>query len=619
MLRRDARRCPAEYARVSYFWSVFGRPQGHERLPGPARRLVPEDAGATVLRASSDADPPSQVEAHSADKPIPDLLVEDGAGSWLLLAGTPLVEGGAGRQLLPDFLRDPAAFLRERVEGQFAVLAHDAAGRRFFAASDFNCTVPVFYAEAPGGVMVASHELALAAARGAALDPFGVAQFIALGFPWGAETRFEGVRKLTPCQLLTAGPDGAPTVTDYWRPQDETARHEDLDTQVAWWSELLRESVARYHASSSASEAMSDFTAGEDARMVVAACHAAGIPLTLHTGGENDATNVAVAETVARELGLELIRRLPHRPTPEQVERHAIDVVADSDGYKNLFQSFRHLATDTAHPLDPSMPRFAGIPGGEAFRGSYYLRGKAVRPDSTGPLDVRAFTRLKYLLDRAPGLVRFDDEELVRSVHAKAERAVQDVLGFGVGTQIDHLLRLFQTGAVGLKYRYPLYLPLAGSAMTRSIYQLRPRLKQGGRVTRAATEQMWPELARIRTQNGIPTIRRTARTQHLFLPEYVATARKIVRGFNTRILKVRTPNKIGYSIDLNAEVLDTLLGRPPFADWLAGADSMLTGHVYEPAALEALLSGVRAGHGKGLPHAGRVISLELAARWCAEQ
>ena len=89
------------------------------------------------------------------------------------------------------------------------------------------------------------------------------------------------------------------------------------------------------------------------------------------------------------------------------------------------------------------------------------------------------------------------------------ERRLREVDGFPVATQIDHMLRVFQTCMRGLGYKAPLYLPLATNPMTRSIYSLSPRHKKGGRLTKPCTEMLYPELARVRTQNRVPPIRRT--------------------------------------------------------------------------------------------------------------
>jgi hypothetical protein len=462
-----------------------------------------------------------------------------------------------------------------------------------------------------------SHELVLARLLDAEIDPFGFAQVIALGTTWDSWTRFVGIQNMAPCQLMIVEDDLRVHRSDYWTPHHDEPRDGDLEEQQRTWLPVLRDSVQSFHDCSGATEAFADFTAGEDSRLIVATCHALEIPFTAFVGGADDDTDVVVAKQASEQAGFDLIHRPRRRITRAQVTQHASEIVADSDGYKDLFLSCQQWATEAADPLDPAVPKFGGIPGGEAFRGAYYLRGKALRPDANATLDLPSFLRRKYLLDHQPGLLRYGDRELLPRIHDAAESALHQVQGFPVGTQIDHLLRLYQTCGWGMRYRHPVHLPFATGSMTRSIYWLRPRWKRSGRLTRACTEMLWPELARIRTQNGVPTVRKTLRNQRLFIPGYLATARAIARGYNQRVLKRRVPQKIGSSVDLNREVLDALLRTPPYSEWFSDPAAMMTGHMYEGAALNAMLEAGRSGASRSLPILGRVLSQELALRWCS--
>jgi hypothetical protein len=140
---------------------------------------------------------------------------------------------------------------------------------------------------------------------------------------------------------------------------------------------------------------------------------------------------------------------------------------------------------------------------------------------------------------------------------------LREVEGFPMGTQIDHLLRVFQTCFLGLKYQNPLYLPYATKNLTRSIYSIPPHYKRGGRLTKACTEVLYPELAFIRTQNGVPTVRRTLLRQPLFLPEYISTMKKISSGAVSRLLKWTRDNKWYFSQAKNMYIFTSLLNNPP--------------------------------------------------------
>jgi len=255
------------------------------------------------------------------------------------------------------------------------------------------------------------------------------------------------------------------------------------------------------------------------------------------------------------------------------------------------------------------------VPGGEAFRGSYYLRGKALFPSSKGSLDHRFFTRMKYLLDYHPGLLRHSDADFIGTIHDIVGGELRDVGHFPVGIQIDHLLRVFQTSCVGLMYKDPLYLPLATNRLTRSIYSLPPHIKRGGRLTRACTEKLFPELARVKTQNGIPTIRRTVRRLPLFVPEYVALAKTIANGGMSRLAKWKRPSAWQYSDVFTSNVVSTLLNEPPYRGWFASASVMFTGEHYDPTVVDGLLAQARNGSCRRTTTLARIMGHELALRW----
>jgi hypothetical protein len=603
---------------VGYFWANFlgsgeraaSLEDAFARILGPAE--VAEAAHAQVAGAHR-----SDLAVYRGKKAIRDILMQRPDGSWLALIGSPLVviHSEAEEHAFVDrFFERPEDVLRNEIDGHFAVVAHDVNRGRFILATDSNSIIPIFFGLTPDGVIVASHELPVATSVDSELDPFGVAQFVHLGTTWETTTRFRDVSKLTPCEVVTFDNDLAITRDEYWSPEHEEVWSGDLDEHVDRWLPLLCGSVKSFYEVTSAPSVLSDFTAGEDARIVLAACHGAGIPFQAFVGGSDGDTDVRIAREASERLGFDLIQRVRRQASQEQVEAHVVAVAAESDGYKDLFLSLQQFATDTAEPLDPTLPKFGGMPGGEAYRGSYYLRAKGVRPDSTTPLDDRWFTRLKFLLDFSPGLMQFEDREFLEATYATAARRARQVQRFPLGTQVDHMLRLFQTSVAGLRYRSPLYLPLATTPMTRSIYQLRPRWKKAGRLTRASTESLWPELAMIRTQNGVPTVRKLLRRQHLFLPEYLAIAKKIYRGFDQRVLKRSPPPKISYSVSLNHDVLAVLMHRSPYSEWFTDINSMATGWCYDGHVANALLNAAREGHAASLPVLGRMLSLELALR-----
>jgi len=548
------------------------------------------------------------------------MLCDEEQRSWLAVLGTPLVHFQSTQHeqaFLADFLADPAASMLHKVDGNFAVIAYDATRDRLIAATDLNNTTPIFYCRTPQGLVFCSHELPLARLLSADIDPFGFSQSIQLGVTWGAHTRFAGIHKMLPCHVSVVSPNGGLLAEPYWRPRDERPWPGNLDESLDRWMALLRDAVWKFYDCAGRTPALTDFTAGEDARLIVAQCQALGIPFNAQVeGGESDA-EVIVAKHAATRAGFALTEKRKHWPTNEQLVAAACRISVLSDAYQSFFKSCAEFATDAAaSPLtDYTAVKYCGVPGGEAFRGSYYLRGKAFLPSSRSRLDHKFFTRMKYLLDYHPDLLRYPDDECLQRIYGMAEHTLEDVEDSPLGTQIDHMLRVFQTCCLGLKYKNPLYLPLATNPLTRSIYSLPPHHKRGGRLTKACTERLFPELAFAKTQNGVPTIRKTLLRTHLFLPEYMALLKKVSSGAVSRLFKWTQANKWYYSLEQNSYIFTALLNTPPYGLWFSSQATMITGHLYNARTLNSLLDQAKTGSCSYVPVLGNVINQELALRW----
>jgi asparagine synthetase B (glutamine-hydrolysing) len=588
--------------------------------------LVADLAGqAGADRSTAVGDRRSAARSWRSAAPLGDIAMQDAAsGSYLLVVGAPLVAGryrtpAGGPALLRDLLADPARCLRDHLDGCFALVAYDGEKDVLLAATDINRTVPVFYARLDGGVVLASSELALARAARAGIEPAGFAQAIFLGTTWSDVSRFSGLRKLNPAELLTCHADGSLSTRRFWRPAEESEWDDGFETVLERWGGRLAGVVQGYAAAGGGEALQTDFTAGEDARLLVAQCHAAGIPFEAHVTGFPGDTDVVFAEAAAAELGF------PLRVTPQQIidadtlARHAQHIAVASDGYEHYFKACMRFAR--SHGEAPSRcVHLGGIPGGEAFRGAYYLRAKLFLPGRRGRIDAAFFTRLKFLLDHVRGLLAHDDEAFLAAVRGTVAAELEEVRGFATGTQVDHLLRMLQTCGWGMNYRQPAYLPLASSGLTRSIYRLRPAHKRGGRLTKALTEKLYPELAWLPTQNGVPTVRKTWRRAPLFWPEYAAGLRRVWRGFSSRILRVNQQGRTlqGYlRLDYNRPIFAALFEREPYAAWFRSPGSMHTGGLYRAEALAEFLSAARQGRCDRLNTLARIIAQELACRWVA--
>lgn len=603
---------------MSYFYAGFGA--GDLKLQA-FDGFFPDTVPCSIRKTRQRLDTStSHLVRYGSEKPIRDTVILDATGDcWLALLGTPLMDlpsESSQSRLVERFKSNPNEVLRNDIDGSFAALFYSESEGSLLLATDYNNTVPVYYTSTIEGIYVSSHELALAKFLGLTVDPEGFSQTIQLKLTWGSLGRFKGIKKALPCQIVTFRKGIHAHTRTYWEPSEESLWQMDFDATVDRWSSILRGRVKSYYDCSLNKKVICDITAGEDSRLLVSHCHALGLPYTAQVTGHDSDTDVIVAREASRRAGFELIVHPSRSISQEQLVENATHICLLNDGYQDYFRGCTGFAEDQANPpLYFDYVKYCGAPGGEAFRGSYYLRGKAFLPSANYKFDSRFFVRMKYLLDYHPGLMRSSDLEWRQTLLSLVDDALGSVEDFPVGIKIDHLLRVFQTCNGGLIFKNPRYLPFATREMTRSLYSIWPHFKRGGSLTKACTEILYPELAWVKTQNGVPTVRRTPLRLHLFLPEYVALAKHVASGALGRLLKMRDSNKSSYSWSKNAVAITTMMTQAPFSSWFSSPATMITGHLYNSDALNRVLSEARAGGTKFVPILGRIFSQELACRW----
>ena len=89
----------------------------------------------------------------------------------------------------------------------------------------------------------------------------------------------------------------------------------------------LKESVQGFYESAGCKPIMADLTGGEDTRLLVAQCHALGIPFKAHVTGSNDNSDVIVAKQAAAKTGIDLIVRKQEWISEEDILAHARNIV----------------------------------------------------------------------------------------------------------------------------------------------------------------------------------------------------------------------------------------------------------------------------------------------------
>lgn len=603
---------------MSYFICGFQtKKEDNIKLEKYLYKMVPEKRKESVLRYDFDS---TYFVCFGNNKIIQNItIIHNDQKSWLAIIGTPLIQLKTELEkqvFISNFFKKPSDFLLNKIDGNFAVLAYEASQKKIIAATDFNTTIPIFYSSNPEGVFFSSHELALAKLLKKNVSPLGFSQHIHIGTSWRSDTRFKDIKKMVSTEILNVVKRNKITTKIYWRPEYEPVWKDSLNDQVNRWNSLVSDSVQKYYECSGKKPVICDCTAGEDSRLLIAHCHALTIPFKAQVMGLHDSIDVIFAKKAANKIGVELIERRKYQISEKQLLDNVVNINLLRDGFQEIFSACSEFATNNQNGIDDfNIVKYCGVPGGEAFRGAYYTRGKAIFPSRNSSLDYYFFTKMKFLLDYHQGLLKFPDKDFLEATHNIVLENLNDVINFTLGTQIDHMLRIFQTCNLGLKYKNPLYLPFATNKVTRSIYSLLPKLKKGGKLTKACTEQLFPELAFLKTQNGVPTIKKTFWRTPLFFPEYLASAKKISSGAISRLLKLTQANKSYYRLDWNKIIFTTLLNKLPYSKWFSSPATMLTGDMYNPDIINPLLKSAKSGICRHTPVLNRIITQELASRW----
>ncbi|MBC7195638.1 MAG: hypothetical protein H5U39_00075 [Deferribacterales bacterium] len=557
---------------------------------------------------------------YGTKKAISDILIYNKeTDSWISIIGTPIIElknDEEEKSFLTSFFNDPKSVIREKIDGCWCILAYDATNDKFYACTDYNNTIPIYYSKNKDGIHFTSHELPLARFLGSQIDPLGFSMSIQLMLTWGNYTRFKNIKKLLPAEILIFKGLEKKYNEQYWKASEEKQWPANFDIVISDWIDILKKSVYSYYAVSKNKKVLCDITGGEDSRLVLSAVHNLEIPFTATVDGNEDHLDVIIARRLSKKGGFGLLVR-PKPLLPEELLlAKAIDISLFEDAYRDYFASCIDYAMYLLTPsINYDYVKYCGDPGGEIFRGSYYLRGKAIFPSSKKKLDHIFFTRMKFMLDFVPNLLIYPDEEFKKVIFKMVEQALEEVNDFPIGIKIDHLLRIFQVCNMGLIYKIPRYKPLASRELTKSIYKIPPKFKKEGKLTKACTEILYPEIAMVKNQKGVPTIRKNIFTFHYFIPEYIWTMKLVTTGAITRLFKWKSSSKLNLNWERNSNIIKCLLKNPPYSKWFSSCDSMVTGSIYNFEFLDSILKDSRERGTRLVPTLGRIISQELACRW----
>ena len=554
-----------------------------------------------------------------ARKIIRNIYIKQQDDSWIAIVGAPIIN--VDRSTFSSvFFERPANALLNLIDGHFAVVAYHAPTNTVYAATDCNSFIPVYYTNIKTDrLAISGSELFLAKSIQSRFTPFGFAQAINLGVTVGDRSRFAAIKKLRAGELFIFTPDRKVETSLYWDPGKELLWPLKFEDNVVRWKENLKVSVEMFANQAGASQISADLTGGEDSRIIVSQCHDLGIPYSLRVGGFQGDTDIEVAKSCASVIGVPIEVTEYSKPSLQQLSDDYLSICLSTDGLGSFFTAAISYATLQKYPpLEYSQIHLCGMPGGEAYRGTYYLRAKLLAPEKHGSIDFQSFARLKFLLDVIPNLVIEDNAVWREEFYSIISNSVSRVQHLPKGLQIDHLLREFQTSVVGQFINRPFYLPLGLMGISKSIYQIPPSHKKGSRLTRAVTEDLFPKLAFLPTSHGNPTVRVKPSRLHLFFPGYYSQVKKNINGVRRRLIKQKQRGKglsIHHRIDHHSEAIDTLFNEEPFKDWFHSAENMLIGEFCNTGVLDKLLQEVKEGKCGYMQGFGRLVNAEITARY----
>lgn len=539
------------------------------------------------------------------------------AEAWGFASGTLFACGQGGPGAVEELLQlglgpdAPSSSLLERVEGLFALVAGGPGGS-FTLHTDRLGNLHVYESRQDGCVALSNSSLLLAALGRADFDPHACRQFLAMGTVFGSRSLFEGVRKLGPARCFRYAEGELASEHIYW---DIRSRFHDRAGFTGSVPTMAASLVAAMDSITSAyPRPLLDLTGGYDSRCVLAAMLETGRPFTAVVNGPEDSGDVRTAKRIAREFGLRLIHN-PRRELSASDCGFVQNCLGLTDGEVDVTQYWstarihRQSAAEHGISLNGS--------NGEITKGYWY---ELLFPHigARGHFDSRSVAARRFTFSgEAAGLLAHDfPESLTQEMAGLIDEANRGLEDYPNTASLDNVyvsLRMHRwqgrissstqriwPGSSPFMFRQPMEIALATPGTQRA------RLK----FTTRLIEKLNPRLAALPLEAGYPALPLRWNNAHRF-------ALPVAREY---------AEKAASKLASRSRVAAVLLGRgqsgnrpphwlslPELSAWLE-PDAMQTRALYSPAALRSLLDEAHLGRNPAAQRAGRILTLELAAR-----
>jgi len=543
-------------------------------------------------------------------------------GSWLLAAGTVIDTENAstdGRldKILVDYL-DQGEKVFSRLDGQFALILHDARTEKTLVLSDPFGLIPVYYGYKGSQLFLSTSAMAVAKVTQSPLSEFSARSFIVYGDTFG-DTIWQDVHMLPPATVLEIGREGT-LQTTYWSFQLDTTisalgEKESVDCIIETLSSSLRRSL------SSEGKVWISLTGGMDSRLLAALAHYCQIPFKTYCHGPKDSKDVQIAKQISQEMGWEH----EYFALPDDWGTQRINwfdqVLGQTDGHLDVIKMSRTIREQTikARQLGTSLWGY----GGELYRGVYWKHeffrtGITSQVDYDRLMDFRVIPSDCSILGEGAhwkGALRSEIKGRLMRIGEQKPDCLNKVKLDMIGTTLER--HICGTTIAAVLGQQRVILPFDFKENITCIFSTNYKWRTHGRMFRLILERINPRLADIETADGGPASPMRFSNFYRFAPYWLDTGEKLLwrLGYKTMgkpLWRQRNAGPSGRAYPTSQWLQDTLKGLSQLS--LLDQGKMHSAVLYDQKWLQGLISDPQVASQAGEAVIGRVLALEMALR-----
>ncbi|MFP5218774.1 MAG: hypothetical protein ACLGIG_03440 [Actinomycetes bacterium] len=496
-------------------------------------------------------------------------------------------------------------------DGHFAVVGH-GPGDQVYVANDPLGMRALYVATDGARAWVSTCSLALARLLGQQADRLALQSFLLSGYHFGTGVHWRGTDRLEPGSVVRFGAGGRRDER-YWRPAvDQDVRPLSLDAAADHCIEVATETLRDRYAGR---ETWVDLTGGYDSRLLLLLLRQAGVSVRANTRLSPDGADLALAPRVAEQIGV------PWTPVrlPDDWSDRLLESVPFALGWGDAALEVLQLSRVTwAHgQLATTLPALLSGGGGEhlqfaPWKSEFAAAGRTSRVNYDNFIGMRMLKPVErsVLTDEAAGAVR-DDMRRRLSAYV-ADRATEPNT-----VQLDLLYAYKSTGHFGA-YRsaddglVAAELPFYSRPVFEAAFSTDHRHRNGHRLMRKMITKLDPAVAALPTTRGGPALPIRPSTAHRYWPYYRALARRAATKLSEKTAGrplFLPPETFPWAPASHRSVLAGLAADGRFLP-----EALLSGGLFRPDALRALLSASTSPGFHQAALLGRVLTVELALR-----